>query len=118
MLRLGGGRLTQGFVTVLCILGVSRLALEYFVPAPPHSIAIATGGKGTTFDYFGERYQERFALAGVELDLRETAGALENIRLLQDPNSGVDIGFAVGGISDRSRAPKLSSIGLIYNVPF
>ena len=118
MLRLGRGRLTQGLVTVLCILGISWLALEYFVPSPPHSITIATGGKGTTFDYFGERYQERFALAGVELDLRETAGALENIRLLQDPKSGVDIAFVIGGISDRRQARELSSAGLIYNVPF
>ena len=118
MLRLGRGRLTQVLVTVLCILGISWLALEYFVPSPPHSITIATGGKGTTFDYFGERYQERFALAGVELDLRETAGALENIRLLQDPNSGVDIAFVIGGISDRRQAPELSSTGLVYNVPF
>src|SRR3974390_901310 len=118
MLRLGRGRLIQVLVAVLCILGISWFALEYLVPSPPHSITIATGRKGTTFDYFGERYQERFALAGIELNVRETAGALENLRLLQDANSGVDIAFIIGGISDRSRAPKLSSNGLIFNVPF
>jgi hypothetical protein len=47
-------------------------------------VTIATGRKGTTFDYFGERYRARFARAGVELDIRETNGALENLRLLRD----------------------------------
>ena len=84
MLRLARGSLTQGLVTILCIVGISWLALEYFVPSPPSRITIATGRKGTTFDFFGERYRERFARAGVKLDLRETAGALENLRLLQE----------------------------------
>ena len=77
MLRLGRGSLTKGLATILSIIGISWLALEYFVPSPPSRITIATGPKGTTFDYFGERYRERFARAGVRIDLRETAGALE-----------------------------------------
>ena len=97
MLRLGRGSLTQGLAAILCIVGISWLTLEYFVPSPPSRITIATGRKGTTFDYFGERYRERFARAGVKLDLRETAGALENLRLLQDPNSGVHMAFVTGG---------------------
>jgi TRAP-type uncharacterized transport system substrate-binding protein len=118
MLRLGRGQLTKWLATLLCIVGISWLALEYFVPSPPSKITIATGFKGTTFDYFGQRYRERFAHAGIRVDLRETAGALENLGLLQDPNSGVDIAFVTGGISDGSHAPELLSMGLIFNVPF
>jgi hypothetical protein len=43
---------------------------------------------------------------------------LENLQLLQDPKSGVDIGFTTGGVSNGSQAPELLSTGLIYNVPF
>jgi len=118
MLRFGRGRLTQGLIALLCAVGIGWLALEYFVPLPPSNITLATGGKGTSFDYFGERYRERFARAGVALTLRETAGAMENFKLLQDANSGVQMAFVIGGISDRSQAPELSSTGLIYNVPF
>src|SRR5271155_5474417 len=114
MMRLRRGSLTLWFTAVLCIVGISWLALEYFVPSPPSSIVIATGGKGSTPEYFGERYRKRFARAGVRLTLRETAGALENFRLLHDPNSGVHIAF-MGGISDSSQAPQLLSMGLIYN---
>jgi TRAP-type uncharacterized transport system substrate-binding protein len=117
MLR-SGRRLTLWLVALLSTIGIGWLALEYFVPLPPSNITLATGDKGTTFDYFGKRYRERFARAGVKLTLRETAGAMENFRLLQDANSGVQMAFVIGGISDRSQAPELSSTGPIYNVPF
>ena len=117
MLR-SGRRLTQWLVVLLCTVGIGWLALAYFVPLPPSDITLATGRKGTTFNYFGERYRERFARAGIKLTLRETAGALENFRLLQDANSGVHIAFVIGGISDRRQAPEVSSTGLIFNVPF
>ena len=71
MLKLGRGSLTQGLVAVLCLVVITWLALVYFVPSPPSRVTIATGGKGTTFDYFGQRYRERFARAGVHIDLRE-----------------------------------------------
>jgi TRAP transporter TAXI family solute receptor len=99
-------------------IGASWIVLENLVPSPPFSVTIATGRKGTTFDYFGERYRARFARAGVELNVRETAGALENFRLLRDPKSNVQIAFATGGISNRTQAPELRSMGLIFNVPF
>ena len=118
MLNLGRGYLIRWLATIFCIVGISWLALEYFVPSPPSTITIATALKGTTYDYFGQRYRERFARAGVKVNLRETAGVLENLRLLQDPSSGVAIAFVTGGVSDGSHAPNLLSLGLIFNDPF
>jgi TRAP-type uncharacterized transport system substrate-binding protein len=104
-------------IAIICVLGVCWLALNYFIPAPPAKITIATGVKGTTFDYFGQRYRARFARAGVRVDLRQTAGALENLRLLQDPKSGVDIAFVTGGAGDGEEAPDLLSAGAAYPSP-
>jgi TRAP-type uncharacterized transport system substrate-binding protein len=118
MLKLRYGRFIAGLVALLLIIGASWIALEYLLPSPPFSITIATGRKGTTFDYFGERYRERFARAGIELNVRETAGALENIKLLRDRNSDVQIAFSTGGISNSAQAPDLRSMGLVFNVPF
>jgi TRAP-type uncharacterized transport system substrate-binding protein len=47
-----------------------------------------------------------------------TAGAVENVKLLQDPKSGVQIAFVTGGISDERHAPGLLSLGTVYNQPF
>jgi TRAP-type uncharacterized transport system substrate-binding protein len=118
MFRWFRGSVIRGIAALIAILVVSWLALEYFVPSLPTRITIVTGGKGTTFEYFGERYRQRFARAGVNLIVRETAGALENLELLKDPNSGVQIGFLTGGISNSEDAPNLLSMGLISNVPF
>jgi NMT1-like family len=50
--------------------------------------------------------------------VRETAGALENLKLLRESNSDVHVAFSTGGISNSTQAPDLRSMGLIFNVPF
>ena len=75
MQRLGYGRLIGGLAALAVVIGVSWVVVEYLVPSPPSSVTIATGREGTTFDYFGQRYRERFARAGIELNVRSTAGA-------------------------------------------
>src|SRR5215472_3922810 len=104
--------------TVVGIIGVASLALIYFIPAPPSKVVMATAFKGASFEYYGRQYREIFARSHVELELRETAGAVENLRLLQDRNSGVQIAFVNGGVSDARHAPGLLSLGTVYNQPF
>jgi TRAP-type uncharacterized transport system substrate-binding protein len=111
-------QLFKAFVAIFCVLGICWIALDYFVPSPPSTITIATAYKGSTFDYFGQRYRERLARAGVKVELRETAGGVENIRLLQDPKSGVQIAFVTGDISNSSHASALLSLGPIFIDPF
>jgi TRAP transporter TAXI family solute receptor len=118
MQKLRYGKLIAGLTALALVIGATWIILEYLVPSPPFRVTIATGRKGTTFDYFGERYRTRFARAGVELNLRETAGALENLKLLRDRNSNVQIAFSTGGIANSTQAPELRSMGLISNVPF
>jgi TRAP-type uncharacterized transport system substrate-binding protein len=88
------GSVIRGIAALIALVVITWLALEYIVPSLPTRITIGAGGKGTTFEYFAEHYRKRFARAGVNLIVRETAGALENLKLLKDPNSGVQIGFA------------------------
>jgi TRAP-type uncharacterized transport system substrate-binding protein len=113
MLGLSHQRLLTVLAAILCIVGIVSLALVYFIPAPPSKITMATAFKGATFDYYGQRYREKFTRAGVTLELRETEGAVENLRLLQDPDSGVQIAFVTGGVSDGRHAPGLLSLGTI-----
>ena len=111
----GGNRwaLVQGLAAVLCIVGLSWLALDYFVPAPPSKFTIATGAKNQTYEAIGTRYQRILARAHVDVELRLTNGAGDNIKLLNDPTSGIKVGIAQGGISDGDRSPDLLSLGRI-----
>ncbi len=104
-------------IGIVVVLGIVSLALLYFIPTPPSRVVIATAFKGASFEYFGLRYKDIFARSKVRLDLRETEGAVENLRLLQDPNAGVQIGFVAGGVSDGTHSPGLLSMGTVDYLP-
>ena len=105
-------------LSVVGVIGVASLALIYFIPAPPSKVVMATAFKGASFEYYGRQYREIFARSHVELELRETAGAVENLKLLQDPNADVQIAFVTGGLSDAKHTPGVLSLGTVYDQPF
>src|ERR1700730_4090357 len=102
----------------LCVVGTTSLLLIYFIPAPPSKITIGTAFKGGVFEFYGHRYKQIFARAHVNLDVRLTNGGPENLKLLEDPDSDVQIGFVGGGISDGKHHPGLVSLGTISYIPF
>jgi TRAP-type uncharacterized transport system substrate-binding protein len=101
---------------VLCVAVMAWLALWYLIPAPPTSIVIATGPTGGTLDHIAQRYRATLA-PHIKLDQRFTDGVLENLRLLKDRNSGVDLAFYVGGASNSKESPELISLGRIIYFP-
>jgi hypothetical protein len=54
----------------------------------------------------------------VDLEYRATGGAVANQKLLDDPASGVPIGFVQGGIENSKDAPDLVSLGRVAYQPF
>lgn len=117
MLGLSRRTLLGGLIVCLCAFGIISLALLYLIPTPPSKVTIGTAFKGASFDYYGQRYREKFAGANVTLELRATEGALENLKLLQDQNSGVQIAFVTGGVSDTVHSQGLLSLGTIDYLP-
>jgi uncharacterized protein len=113
MLGFNRWHLFKGLAVILCIVGMSWLALVYFVPAPPSKFTIATGAKNQTYEAIGKRYREILARFHVDVELRLTNGAVDNIKLLNDPTSGIKVGIAQGGISDSDQSPDLLSLGRI-----
>ena len=114
----GWSGLFKGLVAALCIVSIISLALVYFIPAPPSKVVMATAFKGASFEYYGRQYRDIFARSSVKLELLETAGSVENVALLQDPKSGVQITFVTGGVSDGKHAPGVLSLGTVYNQPY
>jgi hypothetical protein len=113
MLGLGWPGLLKGLVAILCILGIVSLALIYFFPAPPSKFTIVTGGKNQIYESIGNKYREIIARSDVDVEVRLTNGAVENIKLLNDPTSGIKAGIVQGGISDSDQSPDLLSLGQI-----
>src|SRR6516165_5183399 len=98
-------QIVKALAVVVGIVAIGSLALTYFIPTPPSKVVMATAFKGASFEYYGRQYQEIFARSHVELELRETAGAVENLKLLQDSHSDVQIAFVTGGLSDAKHTP-------------
>lgn len=90
-------------------------ALWMLIPAPPKSITIATGFQDGSYYRFGERMQSSLKKQGVELQVMKTGGTIDNLALLADPKSGVDLAMIQGGVADVSQYPHLVSIaGMFY----
>jgi TRAP-type uncharacterized transport system substrate-binding protein len=105
--------LLRALVAMMCFAGALWLVLEYFNPAPPSTITIATGFKGGAYEFFAQQYRERLARAHVGLNIRITGGTSDNIKLLEDPKSGVQVAFVQGGASNSEHAPGLLSLGRV-----
>jgi TRAP-type uncharacterized transport system substrate-binding protein len=92
-------------------------AFYFMKPAPPSRLVIAAGRTDGAYYQFGLRYRELLARERITLDVRPTSGSVENIRLLQDPNSGVDIAFVQGGTGGEAPSGDLVSLGSLYFEP-
>jgi TRAP transporter TAXI family solute receptor len=100
-------------VTALCTVGTVWLAFGIFFPTPPTKIAIAGSFKGGHFEALAHRYKELLAQDHVQVDVRTTEGSVDNLKLLNDPRSGVQIAFMQEGITNGKQAPDLLSLGRI-----
>jgi TRAP transporter TAXI family solute receptor len=93
------------------------MVIAYGGLLPPRTLVMATGPAGGADQELGARYRDILARAGVELRLRQTAGAVENLALLRDPRSGVSVAFAEAGITSREESPDLASLGTVSFEP-
>ena len=93
------------------------VALQFVKPAPPRHIVMATGPDDGAYHRFGLRYKEILARYGIELNLLQTAGAHENLRLLDDPGSGVEVALLQGGLGVGREHPGLETLGSVFFEP-
>lgn len=93
------------------------VAAQFIKPAPPSNITIATGSEQGAYHRFAKAYAAELAKAGITLHLKSTAGSVENIALLQNAESGVDLALIQGGVATGKTAPGLVSLGRMFMEP-
>jgi NMT1-like family len=108
------------FVTLATLLLV--LAYVWLDPTPPKRVVLATGTEQGAYSEFGKRYAAWLSRHGIQVDLRNTQGAAENLALLRDPGSGVDLAFVQGGADAERRNDDavddgLRSLGSMFYEP-
>ncbi len=115
--------LTAGPFLALALLGLV-VAYRVLDPTPPRKVVLATGAAQGAYAAFGERYRQALAAHGIEVELRATQGAAENLQLLRDAGSGVDLAFVQGGADaslsarrDEDEPDGLVSLGSLFHEP-
>lgn len=93
------------------------VAVNFVEPAPPRRIVLATGRSDGAYYQYGLRYQAELAREGITVVLRATTGSVENVRLLTDPSSGVDVAFVQGGVRGGAPTAELVALGSLYFEP-
>jgi TRAP-type uncharacterized transport system substrate-binding protein len=111
---------------VLIAVLLLTLAYTWLDPNPPRQLVMATGAPQSAYHEFGKRYVEQLQRHGITVTLRETQGAAENLALIRQPASGVDIVLAQGGGEpdapntgrpEDADAAKLVSLGSVCYEP-
>lgn len=93
------------------------IAYQFVDPAPPREITIATGRPAGVYYQIAGKYSRILARDGVTLTVMETSGSVENLKLVTDRKSGVDIIFMQGGVGSAAPSGDLVSLGSIYYEP-
>jgi TRAP transporter TAXI family solute receptor len=105
-------------VTIAITAGaISCAAIVLLGTMPPSAIVMATGPKGGAYQEIGKQYKEALQRSGELLRLVTSAGSLENLALLRNPRSGVNVALIQGGTILRGEAPELESLGTLFYEP-
>jgi TRAP-type uncharacterized transport system substrate-binding protein len=92
-------------------------ALHFVRSAPPRTLTISTGPKGSTFEAIAERYARVLARNGIKLNILESQGSLQNLDRLVDPKAHVDIALVQSGLSTSTDPNDLVSLGGMFYQP-
>jgi TRAP-type uncharacterized transport system substrate-binding protein len=103
----------------LVLLTVAMLALSVRLtgPSPPRKIVLATGQEGGGYDSFGQQYQASLGKMGLQVELVNSNGSIDNLQRLLDGEA--DVAFVQAGtyhlIADPER--RLRGLVAIYLEP-
>ncbi|PKO48484.1 MAG: C4-dicarboxylate ABC transporter substrate-binding protein [Betaproteobacteria bacterium HGW-Betaproteobacteria-4] len=111
---------TAWWIVLLAGIGFV-IAYQFVEPAPPKKIVISTGSESGAYYQFAQRYASILAKNGITLEVRSSAGSLENLERLK--NDEVQVGFVQGGVVPAKEDPDaeddsgLLSLGSVFYEP-
>jgi TRAP-type uncharacterized transport system substrate-binding protein len=102
-------------LVVLVVAALLWIGFQFVRPLPPRHIVIASGADFGLYHRYAQRYKAILARNGITVEERLTAGAGENLQLLLDPGSRVDVAFMQGGVA--APADDLVMLSSLYYEP-
>jgi ABC transporter substrate binding protein/NMT1-like family len=99
------------------VLAIFYVVYSLVDPLPPRRLVIGAGIAGSGYDNFARRYARVLARDGIDLEIRNTAGAVENLDLLRDPASKVQAALTTVGFAQPDDSDHLASLGGVFDAP-
>ena len=100
-------------VVVACVIAYKLIEST----APPKKIVIALSTQSANEKVYASIYNALLQKDGIRLEIKETSGDVENIELLKDSSSSVDLAFVQDGVTRSQGAGNLQSLGSLYYEP-
>jgi hypothetical protein len=108
-------------ITAVPVLLVVALVLwvgfRFVRPAPLDTIVIASGPDGSNFRTTADKYRKIIERNGVKVQILPSQGSLDNLKMLSDPATRVDVAFVQGGLTDGVNIENLKSLGSLFTQP-
>jgi len=107
---------------VLAILAAALLLMAalialFWQPAPPRVVVMSTGPEDGAYHAYGKRYQQILARSGVQLVLKPSAGAVENLERLRTQKDGTTLALVQGGVVAPDHDHPMQSLGGVFLEP-
>ena len=102
-------------VVGLCLAVLVATYLIFVEAPPPRTIVIASGGPNGAYFRFAQRYAADLKREGLAVEVRATAGSVENLRLL---DAG-DVAAAIvqSGVANPEASGQIVALGSLYREP-
>ena len=98
------------------ILILLIITMRFVAPPPPMELRFAAGGQDGRYYALAQQYADALAVHGVEVEVLETAGTVENYKLLNADEA--DVALLQGGLADAASQENLRSLGGMFAEPF
>lgn len=89
----------------------------FILPQPPQTLTIATGFPDGLYSQFANHLKTELEKEKITLQIRNTGGSVDNLALINDPNSGIDLAIVQSGVGDPVKYPELLSLAGIFYEP-
>ena len=102
---------------LLLIVAGFVLASRFVQPAPPDTITITTGGESGAYYKFAQRYRDSLKGDGIKLDIKPSAGSMQNLARLRGASPEASVAFVQGGTTEPEDSNTLLSLGRMFYEP-
>lgn len=92
------------------------VAYQFVEPAPPRHLTITTGSDTGAYFAYARRYAELLAANDVTLEIRTSAGAVQNLERVK--NGEADIAFVQGGVQEVLGSDEESDLRSLGSVSY